>query len=95
MKANSGKEKRKGNSHNLRYWTRLQQQFMTCAYDHTGAYSELRERKKSPEMTTLQQHLELAEQIMRTERYKNLRKRMAFAHNTERLSAVLTHKAMA
>ncbi len=94
MRANSGTGRQRGNSHDDRYWDRLQRQFQACAYDHTGAYSELRIRTKSPERHKLERHFELAEQTMETERYKNLRDRIAFGKNTKRLSAVLELKVL-
>ena len=95
MKAQAGLNKRKGNSHNKCYWNRLKRQFSACAYDHTGAYSEMRQMPSSPEKMALQRHLELAEQTMATERYKALRERMSFAKNTNRLQRVLDHKVTA
>ncbi len=92
MKANTGTGKKHGNSHNDRYWNRLKRQFKACAYDHTGAYSELRQRTKSAEMMKLQRHLEQAEQIMTTGRYQKLKERVSFHINTDRLQAVLKLK---
>lgn len=92
MKAHAGTNKRKGNSHNVRYWMKLKKQFRTCAYDHTGAYSELRQREVSPEMKKFKRYLELTEQIMASDRYKQLRDRMAYGKNTDRLQRVLALK---
>ena len=94
MKAHAGTGKRKGNSHNKRYWGRLKKQFKCSAYDHTGAYSELRQLPKSPEMMKLERQFELASVIMEDKRYKNLRERMAFGHNSHRLGAVMDLKVL-
>jgi len=95
MKAHAGTGKRKGNSHNKRYWTRLKKQFKHSAYDHTGAYSELRQLPKSPERMKLERQFELVSVIMDTARYKQLRERMAFGHNSQRLAAVMGQKVPA
>lgn len=95
MKASMGTGRQRGNSHNELYWKRLKKQFSAGAYDHTGAYSELRQLPMSQEMAKLKRHFELAEQIMRTSRYKELRERMAYGKNTKRLGAVLDLKVTA
>lgn len=95
MRANAGTGKKRGNSHTEEYWKRLKKQFKNSSYDHTGAYSELRQRSKSPERRTFERQLELAEQIMLTREYKNLRERLAYGKNTKRLTAVLNRKVTA
>ena len=92
MKSNSGTDRRKGNSHNDRYWDRLKKQFEACAYDHTGAYSELRIRKVSPERKELDRYMDRNERIMQTDGYKSMVAMGRFHLKPDRLLRAATAK---
>ena len=74
MQPSRGKRgKTKKPSRNDAYWQRLKQEFQTCVYENSGAYRELN-GDRSPKITEIANEIEETEQVLLTDKHRELRK---------------------
>jgi len=75
MRAAGGKKYKP--KHGPDYWEKLRQQFKTCTYCHSGAYQQ-HGNGRSVEMQKMAGDIEYQEQILKGEKYAELRKQGYF-----------------